>query len=321
MNIDHRHPTKSRIGTINEDSLRRDFSINSMYFSLSDNKLLDPSGHGFDDFKNHELKFIGDVEDRLSEDMLRGLRYTRFICRFDKKGFAPDRDELNKMINTYDHTVVSVERIYQELDAMFKILKEDNYSLNFVVATLDEMKIFKRFITDPIAHTMIINDIFTTFDYLPLLLAMRGDIQTLKLSSEYRLLHTLFITFEYGFEGKDFSDQALVKKLLQLTDGDYEVAERLLNRFNSFKCPNNHKEGLITLKALKNKADKGEEEPFKVTHLKVNGNDLMKLGFKGPEIGLHMNILLDFVVKRPEMNTRKKLMGIFSDQPIQDEDV
>jgi len=311
VSCDGRNATIAFAETFEEDAWRRDLTVNAMGYNPITDVLSDPTG-GMDDFNNHLIRFVGKAEDRIKEDHLRSIRFVRFMAKMDKFGFTTDRENLDAAVLTYDHSVVSVERIYQELDAMFKILKEDDYSLNFVIATLDEMQIFKRFITDPIAHTIVINDIFKTFDYLPLLLAMRGDIQILKLGSDYKLLHTLFITFENGFEGKDFSDQALVKKLLLLTDGDYEFAERVLESFKTLNRENNHKAGLITLNTLKNKALNGEEEPYKVTQLKVNGGDMMKLGFKGPEIGMHLNVLLSLVVKDPSLNTKEKLLKVLS---------
>ena len=59
-----------------EDSLRRDFTINSIY-SDKDGNLFDPH-NGKKDLENGFVNFIGDVDKRIKEDYLRILRYLFF---------------------------------------------------------------------------------------------------------------------------------------------------------------------------------------------------------------------------------------------------
>ena len=311
VSCDGRNATIAFADDFDSDANRRDFTINACGYNPITNEFLDPTG-GIKDSDDRIIRFVGDASERIKEDNLRSIRFVRFLSRFDSLGFTTTRDQLDAAVCMYDNSVVSVERIYQELDSMFKLLKENPYSLNFVLDTLHDMRIFHRFIKDDETHQRVLEDMFKTFDYLPLLLEMKGDIQTLKLSSEYKELHTLFITFQDGFEGKDFSDQATVKTILRLTDGNFEVCERLLNSFKTLNKENNHTDGLITLKALKNKVGTVDEEPYKVTQLKVNGGDMMKLGFKGPEIGMRLNVLLKMVVDKPELNTKEQLLKVVS---------
>jgi tRNA nucleotidyltransferase (CCA-adding enzyme) len=52
-------------------------------------------------------------------------------------------------------------------------------------------------------------------------------------------------------------------------------------------------------------------EPISVNQLKINGDDLMKLGFRpGKEIGVLLKELLDLVLEKPELNTKEDLMQI-----------
>ena len=44
--------------------------------------------------------------------------------------------------------------------------------------------------------------------------------------------------------------------------------------------------------------------------LKVNGNDLVELGYKGPDIGKMLNQLLEVVLDNPELNERQHLLDI-----------
>ena len=80
---DFRHPGKIRfVKTIEEDYVRRDFTINAIYTD-EDFNVIDPS-NGLEDLKNKTIRFIGDPEKRIKEDPLRILRAKRFA---DKLGF------------------------------------------------------------------------------------------------------------------------------------------------------------------------------------------------------------------------------------------
>ena len=71
-------------GSIAEDALRRDFTINALYYDIADFSLLDYAD-GLADLKAGRLRLIGDPEQRYREDPARMLRAVRFAC---KLGFA-----------------------------------------------------------------------------------------------------------------------------------------------------------------------------------------------------------------------------------------
>jgi len=76
--LDYRHPfTIEFTNDIKEDCLRRDFTINALYYK--DNKIYDYV-NGMEDINNHKLKVIGDTPTRFKEDPLRILRMIRFSC-------------------------------------------------------------------------------------------------------------------------------------------------------------------------------------------------------------------------------------------------
>ena len=77
---DFRHPTKIRfVKSLEEDYLRRDFTINAIYKDI-DGKIYDPS-NGVSDIKSKLIRFIGDPEKRIKEDPLRILRAKRFASK------------------------------------------------------------------------------------------------------------------------------------------------------------------------------------------------------------------------------------------------
>ena len=115
---DGRRPDYVEVGTIYEDSQRRDFTVNALYYRLSDNKLLDPTGSGIVDLYNNTLRFVGKPEDRLEEDYLRGWRYLRFLAR----GFQPDNKSYKAVKSNWD-LIYSKTNPQRVLDEMAKIIK------------------------------------------------------------------------------------------------------------------------------------------------------------------------------------------------------
>jgi poly(A) polymerase len=74
-------------GTIAEDALRRDFTVNALYYNIDDFSLVDYAG-GLADMEAGRLRLIGDdIEARYREDPVRMLRAVRFAC---KLGFVID---------------------------------------------------------------------------------------------------------------------------------------------------------------------------------------------------------------------------------------
>jgi poly(A) polymerase len=71
-------------GNQEEDALRRDFTINALYYSIQDFAVID-FANGIEDLHNRQLRLIGDPETRYREDPVRMLRAIRFAA---KLGFA-----------------------------------------------------------------------------------------------------------------------------------------------------------------------------------------------------------------------------------------
>ncbi len=67
-------------GTIEEDAFRRDFTVNALYYNISDFSVVDYVG-GMEDHRNSVLRLIGDPDARYREDPVRMLRAVRFAVR------------------------------------------------------------------------------------------------------------------------------------------------------------------------------------------------------------------------------------------------
>ncbi|WMY95814.1 MAG: polynucleotide adenylyltransferase PcnB [Arsenophonus sp.] len=71
-------------GNIEDDAIRRDFTINSLYYRINDFTLHDYVG-GYKDLKNGIIRLIGDPKIRYREDPVRMLRAIRFSCKLNMK--------------------------------------------------------------------------------------------------------------------------------------------------------------------------------------------------------------------------------------------
>jgi poly(A) polymerase len=71
-------------GTLEEDAIRRDFTINALYYNIADSNITDLCG-GLKDLQKKQLRMIGDPEKRYQEDPVRLLRVIRFAAKLDFK--------------------------------------------------------------------------------------------------------------------------------------------------------------------------------------------------------------------------------------------
>src|SRR6266851_8247616 len=70
--VDGRHPSSVRFGTLEEDALRRDFTINGMFLDPATGEVIDRVG-GMNDLRARIVRAIGNPYDRFEEDHLRIL--------------------------------------------------------------------------------------------------------------------------------------------------------------------------------------------------------------------------------------------------------
>lgn len=99
-----------------EDALRRDFTINGMFYDPLEERIIDYVG-GREDIERGMIRAIGDPYARFNEDRLRMIRAVRFSSRF---GFHID-PETEEGIMASANTLfpaVAMERIWQEFNKM-----------------------------------------------------------------------------------------------------------------------------------------------------------------------------------------------------------
>jgi poly(A) polymerase len=109
---DGRHPDSVTSASAREDALRRDFTINGMFFDPLGRRVIDFVG-GQADLAAKVLRAIGDPRQRFTEDKLRLLRAVRFATRFELTLDPATADAVREMADRI--TVVAAERIAEEL--------------------------------------------------------------------------------------------------------------------------------------------------------------------------------------------------------------
>lgn len=118
--LDSRSCRPPSFGAPLEDALRRDFTINSLFFNVRTGKIEDWTGRGLDDLLRRRL-VVTPVDPHVTfhDDPLRVLRAIRFAVRLD---FALDASIVeaakSKRVHRSLHAKVSRERVGKELEGM-----------------------------------------------------------------------------------------------------------------------------------------------------------------------------------------------------------
>ena len=109
---DGRRPDSVHFGDPEADAMRRDFTINGLFYDPDRQQVIDFVG-GRDDLAAQRIRAIGDADQRLAEDKLRMLRAVRFAAVYDFQLDQPTADAIVQ--HAAEVTQTSGERIGGEL--------------------------------------------------------------------------------------------------------------------------------------------------------------------------------------------------------------
>lgn len=112
---DGRRPASVEFAEAQEDSKRRDFTINGLFYDLKANSVLDYV-EGAEDLKKRQIRAIGDPKKRFEEDHLRLLRAVRFAAQLEFQIEAQTYAAIQECRHLI--TTVSGERIQDELSKL-----------------------------------------------------------------------------------------------------------------------------------------------------------------------------------------------------------
>ncbi|MFJ8586276.1 CCA tRNA nucleotidyltransferase [Streptomyces sp. NPDC093595] len=110
-----RKPEVSYGDSIEEDLVRRDFTVNAMAVALPEKEFIDPYG-GLQDLAERVLRTPGTPEESFSDDPLRMMRAARFAAQLD---FEVASEVITAMMEMAERIeIVSAERVRDELNKL-----------------------------------------------------------------------------------------------------------------------------------------------------------------------------------------------------------
>lgn len=103
-------------GTPEEDALRRDFTVNALFYNIADYSVIDYVG-GMEDLRQGLIRIIGDPAVRFIEDPVRMVRAVRFAAML---GFEIEENTYRALIELRDRVALaSPARLYEEVLKLF----------------------------------------------------------------------------------------------------------------------------------------------------------------------------------------------------------
>ncbi|MEI8140307.1 MAG: polynucleotide adenylyltransferase PcnB [bacterium] len=103
-------------GSPEEDALRRDFTVNALFYDIRDYSLIDYVG-GLEDLKGRVIRFIGEPGVRCVEDPVRMVRAIRFAAMLD---FSIAPGTAQAIRESYETLATSNRsRLYEEVQKLF----------------------------------------------------------------------------------------------------------------------------------------------------------------------------------------------------------
>lgn len=352
---DSRHPSEVTFTrSLKEDLLRRDFTMNAMAYNDKEG-LVDIFG-GMDDLQNRCIRCVGNAEERFREDALRILRAVRFAAQLDfeveeetKQGIrrlAPTlanisaeriQVELVKMLVSpnpgllrmaYELGITQV--ILPEFDVMMQTTQETPHHCYSVGEhTLRAVELVRA--EKALRLTMLLHDVakpkmktvddkgrahFKKHDLEGTQMA-KAILRRLKFDNDTINKVTKLVAYhDYRMEaeprlvrramnriGEDlFAEYLEVRMADTLAQSAYQREEKLQNLQDIRSCYE---------EIMENK------QCVSLKELAVTGSDLIADGMMpGKEIGHVLNLLLEQVLEKPELNDKETLLRLRKEMDI-----
>lgn len=146
-------------GTIEEDAVRRDFTINAMFYSPSNHKLVD-FHDGLDDLNRGIIRIIGNAEQRYQEDPIRILRAFRVCAKLNMALNESSRAPIKKLVPLLHD--IPHSRLFDEVIKFFltghalnsyRVMQDENIYSQFFLSPESELKDIDLFISNGLKNT------------------------------------------------------------------------------------------------------------------------------------------------------------------------
>lgn len=104
-------------GTLEQDAWRRDFTVNSLYYQIETNTIIDFT-QGFRDIQQKQICILGDPNTRYHEDPVRMLRAVRFSAKLNFSIVSNTAEPLTFLNHLLAH--VSSSRLFDEMLKLYQ---------------------------------------------------------------------------------------------------------------------------------------------------------------------------------------------------------
>ncbi len=344
VNTDGRHAVVEFGASLDEDLARRDYTINAIAYSPKRDEIRDPY-NGRKDLEGKIIRAVGNPRDRMREDRLRALRAIRFGARF---GFEIDPTTWAAIVESAPHlSRLSAERVKQEIEKTMDQVRfpsqafakwRDSGALATLIPSLTNVTNRQLRPLDHLRRPILpgrparrITRIAALFSAVPGV-SVRRILKELRFSN--RETEWLAILIERWQQ----LGPSMTRALLDIEEecardpwADRTPPSGLLRTWAASA-------GRTRLAPLLRLADAfwwaareaGEPAPYKQTvaavykravriaykdaielaDLAIDGSELTKLGFQGPEVGVTLRRLLDAVINDPVLNSRERLLKL-----------
>ncbi|MCI5735095.1 MAG: CCA tRNA nucleotidyltransferase [Eubacterium sp.] len=332
--IDNRHPENVNfVNDIDEDLSRRDFTINAIAYNPNKNEIVDLFG-GQKDIENKIIKAVGDPDKRFKEDALRIMRAIRFSSTLTFEIEENTKSALFRNKELLKN--VSAERIFTELsklllgDNVFNVLTEYKEILDVIIPELvpifnceqntvwhiyDVYTHTAKTVKEspkilPLRLTMLLHDIGKPLakttddngvDHFKGHQKISADLaapilKRFKISNElFDRVMLIIPIHDIHIGTKKKNIKKWLNRLGEQGIRDLIEVKRADKLGQNPEMTGEELQNLVTTETLVDEIiDNGE--PYSVKDLKINGFDLINLGFKGKMIGDILSAVLEKVI-------------------------
>tara|TARA_Y100000389_G_scaffold163372_1_gene166609 strand:+ start:2627 stop:3856 length:1230 start_codon:yes stop_codon:yes gene_type:complete len=263
-----------------QDASRRDFTINALY--LDQNGVLYDYFSSLKDLKTQNIQFIGNSDQRISEDYLRILRFFRFSAIYGKN---INQQNLKSCIKFQNHlNNLSKSRIREEF---IKIITADKINNIIAILTILQKHNFTNILFNcPVNINNIkkLHNLTNKINYQinkELILACffinnNFNLKQLQFNLNLTKLETKYLNFFY----KNLNTPLINKKDIAILASNNSEIKFLLDFYIFRQIIDVNEIAIDHLKEMLDFLNKSM-----VAILPINGNDITNLGFKNNEVG------------------------------------
>ena len=252
-----RRPDAVKYSTIDKDVLRRDLTINALFYDIGRGEIVDLVG-GLKDIQDQKIRTVGAAADRFAEDPLRKLRALRFAGR---TGSKLEKETADAILTDNSLEGVSPERIRDEFKKSIESAKKPVDYLNMV----------SHFsLWDIMFPNLVISTNFVNTNTWPIQLTHLFDMNSNDMIKKEMNRMT--------FTSDEVNAVVFLKNLRDLKP------ENVFDLYKQWVTTKVDKDILIQFAKI-NRLDLKQIRAFLKYKPTTNGNDVMKeFGVKGPQI-------------------------------------